>query len=76
MTVDTCVRAALEGQNLEQLVHCPIAAGESDKRPCAHQEMKLAHREIVKAEAQFGTYRRVRMLLVRQSDIETDRLSP
>ncbi len=41
-------------QHLEQLVEGAVAAGKSDKRPGAQQEVQLAQREIVEVEASSG----------------------
>ena len=47
---------------------------EDHQRGRPQDEVKLAHREIVEAEAQLGRDERVRLLLVRQIDIEADTL--
>ena len=61
-------------QNLEQFVECAVSPGKRDQRFRAQQQMQLAQSEIVKAEAQIGGDIGVRKLLVRQFDIQPDRL--
>src|SRR5437764_9897125 len=63
-----------QGQHLEYLIDRAVAAGEGDQRPRPQQEVQLAHREIAEAEAQIRADIGVRVLLVRQVDVEADRL--
>ena len=65
-----------QGKNLEQLVECAEAAGEDHQGVGAHRQMHLPHREIVKPEGQLRCGPAVRLLFLRQGDVEADRRSP
>lgn len=61
-------------QRLEQLVERAVAAGACDQRGGTQQEVQLAQCEVVKAETQIRRHVGVRVLLVRQRDIQSDRM--
>ena len=63
-------------QQLEHLVERAEAAGEDRDRAGAQQEVHLAQREIVELEAEVRGDVGVRHLLVREHDVEADRLLP
>ena len=63
-----------QGENLEQLVQGAEPAGKRHQRLGALHEVQFAQGEVVEAQAQVGRHIRIGKLLVRQIDIEADRL--
>ena len=63
-----------QAERVEQLVERAEAAGKDDQRGRPQDEVKLPHREVVELEAQIGRDVRIRLLLVRQVDVEADAL--
>src|SRR3546814_68609 len=60
-------------QHLEQLVHRPIAAGKDDQPARAHEEVHLAHGEVVEAERKLRTDPGIGCLFAGKRDVEPDR---
>lgn len=60
----------LQRENLEQLVHRAEAAREYRERIGAHSEVHLTDAKIVKAEHKVWRREAIRLLLVRQHDVE------
>src|SRR6266851_7658765 len=63
-----------QGQHLEQFVEGAVTAREGHQRPRAQQEVQLAQREIAETKAQLRGDVGIGILLVRQTDVEPDRL--
>ena len=61
------VRVCDQGQEFEQFVESAVAARERDQRLRPQQEVQLAQREIVEAEAELRRHVGVGELLVRQA---------
>ena len=70
-------RASLPGlrerQDLHQLVQRAEAAGKHDERARQVREPELAHEEVVELERELARDIGIRLLLVRQHDVESDR---
>src|SRR5690606_8467660 len=60
-------------QRLEYLVERAVTARKRDERSRTLDEVQLAHRKVVEAEAQLRRDVRIRELLARQVDVEADR---
>ena len=63
-------------ERLEQFVERAEAAGKHDQGLRPQQEVQLPHGEVVELEAQFGRDVGIGLLLVRQADVQADRLCP
>ena len=61
-----------ESENLEQFVERAVAVGKGDQGFGPQQEMQLARGKIVKAKTEIGRDVGIRILLVRQFDLQAD----
>ena len=71
----SCMRPVWRSvSDFEQLVERAEAAGEDHQRGGPQDEVELPHREVVELQAELRRDVGVRLLLVRQDDVEADAL--
>src|SRR5690606_29348603 len=61
-----------QGQDLEQFIERSIATRKNDQGAGAQKEMHFAQRKITEMKSEFGRDVRIRLLFVREGDVQAD----